>query len=81
LCACKNRGFEIDHCREANIEIGSKDDELPQFFACFLAQRRFGFYSAFRNCVRLIVFGHHEPPLALKQATLSDSDLFRYPAA
>ena len=77
----QNRGFEIDHCREANIEIGRKDDELPQFFACFLAQRRFGFYSAFRNCIRLRVFDHRESPLALKQATLSDSRFFRHPAA
>src|SRR6202142_1375140 len=76
----QNRSFEIDHCREANVEIGRKDDELPQFFACFLAKRRFGFYLAFRNCIRLIVFGHREPPLALKQATLSDSHFFRYPA-
>ena len=56
----QNRSFEIDHCREANIEIGRQDDEFPQFFACFIAERRFGFYLTFCCCIQLRVFGHRE---------------------
>ena len=33
----QDRRLEIDYRREANVEIGCKYDEFPQFFGCFFA--------------------------------------------
>src|ERR1700730_15814631 len=58
-----NRYLERDHCRETDVEVGSKDNELPQFLAGFFAERGFRLRNALRCCFRLWESRHREPPI------------------
>jgi hypothetical protein len=56
----QNGNFEIDQRREADVEVGSKDDELPEFLAGFFAERGFRLINALRCCFRLWESRHRE---------------------